>query len=99
MIEFYELCVYIGGILFPISIIPQIYRAYKIKDLSNISYYWQLLFIIALILTLVYSLHGGLIPIIISSIIEIIFTIIIVCMKCYYNINNRNIDHNNPTSI
>ena len=92
----YELCGFIGGILFPISILPQVYKSYIEKDLSNISYYWQIIFIIALILTLIYSIHNGLWPVILSSIIEIILTIIIIGMKFYYNkFKEVNIDNTN----
>ena len=49
MINPYELCGFMGGLLFPISLIPQIYKSFKTKDLSSISYYWQFLFMTALI--------------------------------------------------
>ena len=84
MIDIYELLGFIGGLLFPISLIPQIYKSFKTKDLSGISYYWQILFIIALICGIIYSIHFELAPIYISSSIELLLMIILTIMKIVY---------------
>ena len=87
MINPYELCGFIGGLLFPISLIPQIYKSFKTKHLSSISYYWQFLFMTALMCQIIYSLHFELAPIYISSSIELLFMIILTIMKIVYERN------------
>ena len=84
MIDFYEICGFIAGLLFPLGLIPQIYKSYKTKDLKSISYYWQFIYLFALTCALIYSFHNQLVPIYISSLIEIIFMIILTVMKFIY---------------
>lgn len=86
--KYYELLGFISGILFPLSIIPQIYKSYKTKDLNDISYYWQFTFITALILALIYSIHFDLKPIYTSSFFELTMMLILTFMKFLYRNNN-----------
>ena len=86
MLNIYDICGFIAGLLFPLSLIPQIYKSYKTKNLDDISYYWQFIFILALLLALVYSFHYDLMPIYVSSSIELLFMVILTSMKfCYRN--------------
>jgi len=89
---FYESLGFISGILFPLSLTPQIYKSYKTKDLSDISYYWQLLYVFSLTLVILYSTHFDLKPIYLSSIFELILMIILIFMKFIYT--NNKIDTN-----
>ena len=45
---------YIGGVVLSVCLIPQIYKVYKTKQVENISYLWQLLYIIGVCLHLYY---------------------------------------------
>jgi len=51
--------------------VPQIYKVYNTKDASNISYSWQILYLIGFIPHLIYGIYYDLIP----TIIEIVFKI------------------------
>jgi MtN3 and saliva related transmembrane protein len=84
MIDFYELCGYSSGVLFALSLIPQVYKSYKSKDLEDISYGWQFLLIFALSLSLIYSFHKDLKPVYISSLMELFFMLLLVFMKIKY---------------
>ena len=84
MIDFYEFCGYGAGILFALSLIPQVYKSYKSKDLEDISYGWQFLLLFALALSLVYSFHKNLQPVYISTLMELFFMILLVIMKIKY---------------
>ena len=70
MIDIYETCGYLAAILFASSLIPQLYKSCKSKNLVDISYGWQAIYIIAIILGLIYSIHKDLPPIYLSSSIE-----------------------------
>jgi len=89
MIDIYELCGYSAGILFASSLIPQVYKSCKTKELDDISIIWQLIFIIALILGIIYSYHKNLKPIYICSFIELFLMILLLSMKIIFNYNNH----------
>jgi MtN3 and saliva related transmembrane protein len=76
--DIYELCGYSAGILFASSLIPQVYKSFKTKELNDISIIWQLIFILALVLGIIYSYHNNLKPIYICSFIELILMIILL---------------------
>ena len=84
MLDIYESCGYGAGVLFTLSLMPQIYKSYKTKNMNDISFGWQFIFIMALIMSLVYSFHEELAPIYISSSIELVFMIILLIMKIIY---------------
>ena len=97
MFDIYETCGYLAGILFASSLIPQLYKSRKSKNLDNISYGWQAIFIIAIILGLIYSIHKDLPPVYLSSSVELIFMITLAILKYYYR--NANViipDVENP---
>ena len=92
MIDFYESCGYLAGILFASSLIPQLYKACKTKRLDDISLVWQCIFIIAIILGLIYAIHNNLKPVYISSSVELCFMIILLIMKLCYRDTVENIE-------
>jgi len=92
MIDLYETCGYLAGILFATALIPQLYRSCKTKVLDDISFVWQFIFIIASAMGLIYSIHNDLKPIYISSIVELLFMIILVILKLIYNKSGDDID-------
>ena len=95
MIDIYETCGYMAGILFASSLVPQLYKSCCSKNLDDISYGWQAIFILAIILGLIYSIHKDLPPVYLSSSVELIFMIILIIMKYYYR-DNKVLDIENP---
>ena len=87
-----------GGLVLSVCLIPQIYKVIKTKKTEDISYIWQLMYIIGLILNLIYSLHYYLIPIYIPTIIELFFIIILTLLKCVYT-RNKAIVHPTPDQV
>ena len=67
---------YSGGIVLSLCLIPQIYTIYKSKDVDNISYLWQILYILGVSLHLYYAIYYNLLPIYIPSIIELCLILI-----------------------
>jgi MtN3 and saliva related transmembrane protein len=88
MLDFYELCGYGAGILFASGFIPQIYKSYKTKNMDDISYGWQFIFMAGVILGIIYSVHKNLPPIYICSFIELVFMIVLIIMKVVYGIKD-----------
>ena len=84
MFDIYEFCGYAAGIFFAGSRVPQVHKSYVTKDMDDISCGWQLLLIIALLMSLVYSIHMDLPPVYISTLLELIFMITLVIMKFMY---------------
>ena len=62
---------YTGGIVLSICLLPQIIQIYKTKHVEDISYLWQILYIIGVSLHLYYGIAYNLLPIFIPSIIEL----------------------------
>jgi len=101
MIDIYELCGYVAGILFAGSLIPQLYKSYKTRILKDISLGYQGISIVASILVIIYAIHNDLKPVYISSITELSFMIILLVLKLYDiknpDIKKPDIDNiNNP---
>jgi len=83
---------YAGGGILSICLLPQIYKIYKTKQVDNISYLWQFLYILGISLHLYYGISYNLLPIYIPSIIELFFIILLVFLKVVYTNNDRNIN-------
>ena len=81
----YETFGYISGFLFAGSLIPQLYKSCKTKQLNDISYYWQLTFLSGMVLMLIYSYHENLMPVFIPAAFELLFMSILLAMKLYYH--------------
>jgi MtN3 and saliva related transmembrane protein len=96
MFDLYEASGYGAGILFASGFIPQIYKSYKTKNLDDISYAWQFIFTIGIILGIIYSVHNDLKPIYICSSIELCFMIILIIMKYLYTNSSQEKDNENP---
>lgn len=75
----------IGGCMLSVCLVPQIYKVYTTKEVENISYYWQALYLTGLIVHLIYGIYYDLIPIYVPTIIEIIFLNILICLKYFYS--------------
>ena len=82
---------YSGGIVLSICLLPQIYKIYKTKDVDNISYLWQIMYIIGISLHLYYAISYDLLPIYIPTIIELFCVLILIFLKVIYTKNNRTI--------
>ena len=78
----------IGGCMLSVCLTPQIYKIYKTKDVENISYLWQSLYLLGLIPHMAYGLYYDLIPIYVPAIIEIFFLLILIYLKCLYRKKN-----------
>jgi uncharacterized protein with PQ loop repeat len=75
---------YSGGMILSICLVPQIYQIIKTKQVDNISYLWQFMYIVGISLHLFYAVYLELLPIYIPTIIELIFIITLTIMKFIY---------------
>ena len=94
--DVYDICGYTAGILFASGFIPQVYKSYKTKNMDDISYAWQFIFLTAVMLGIIYSVHKNLPPIYLCSSVELLFMIILIFMKVYYEKCEKNVDVENP---
>lgn len=87
----YEIIGLIGGLIFPICLIPQLTKTYKRKAADDLSLVWLLMTIVALILHLIYALAEELLPLYIPLTFELFEMLILVGMKRKYDaINYQN---------
>lgn len=76
---------YSAGIILSICLVPQIYKIYKTKHVDNISYSWQILYIVGISLHLYYAIYYNLLPIYIPTIIELILIIFLMYLTVIYS--------------
>ena len=93
--DIYELFGYSSGFLFAISLVPQLYKSCKTKQLDDMSYLWQLIFLTGMILNLIYSYQKNLKPVFIPASFEASFMLILFLMKIYYDNQNKRINSTN----
>ena len=93
----YEIFGYSSGFLFAFSLIPQVYKSYKTKQLRDFSIIYQIVFLSGMILMLIYSIHDDLKPIYIPASCEAFLMFKLFCMKLYYrkneSINDKDIEN------
>lgn len=94
--DIYDICGYTAGVLFASGFIPQIHKSYKTKNMEDISYAWQFIFLTGVILGIIYSVHKNLPPIYLCSSVELVCMLILICMKTYYEKCDKISDIENP---
>ena len=76
---------YAGGVILSICLIPQIIKIYKTKQVENISYYWQFLYLLGISLHLYYGIHYNLLPIYIPTILELFLVLLLLYLTYIYS--------------
>ena len=89
---------YVGGIILSICLAPQIYTIIKTKEVDNISYLWQFMYIIGIISHLFYGVYYNLLPIYIPSIIELCLIFFLLFLKVRYQKKNNTNNTKNLTN-
>ncbi|KAL7754282.1 hypothetical protein RI367_000263 [Sorochytrium milnesiophthora] len=74
-----------GGIVLALCLIPQIWKVWRTKSAQDISYWWQAMYTVGLIITLAYLVRLNAIAGYVSVSIEILFALQLVGMKMYYD--------------
>jgi len=81
---------YSGGVVLSVCLIPQIYTIYKSKEVENISYIWQIMYIIGISLHLYYAIYYNLLPIYVPTIVELFLILILLRFKIIYRKKKSN---------
>ena len=75
---------YIAGTLTTLSFVPQVARAWKLKETRDLSPAMLLLFALGVLLWTLYGLWTGSMPIIAANIITFILILVLLWMKVKY---------------
>lgn len=75
---------YIAGALTTLSFLPQVIRAWKLKETRDLSLAMLLLFALGIFLWTFYGIWTGSMPIIVANIITFILILILLGMKIKY---------------
>ena len=75
---------YIAGTLTTISFVPQVIRAWKLKETRDLSLAMLLLFALGVLLWTVYGVWTGSVPIIAANIITFVLILVLLWMKVRY---------------
>ena len=76
---------YIAGTLTTISFVPQVVRAWKLKETRDISLAMLLLFAAGILLWTVYGIWTGSLPIIAANVITFFLILLLLGMKIRYH--------------
>ena len=75
---------YIAGTLTTISFVPQVARAWKLKETRDISLAMLLLFTAGILLWTIYGIWTGSLPIIAANVITFVLVLLLLGMKMRY---------------
>jgi MtN3 and saliva related transmembrane protein len=75
---------YIAGALTTMSFIPQVIRAWKLKETRDLSLVMLLLFALGVLLWTIYGVWTGSVPIIAANVITFILILVLLFMKIKY---------------
>lgn len=75
---------YFAGILTTISFVPQVIRAWKLKEMRDLSLAMLLLFALGVLLWTLYGVWTGSMPIIAANVITFILVLVLLWMKIKY---------------
>jgi MtN3 and saliva related transmembrane protein len=75
---------YIAGALTTLSFVPQVARAWKLKETRDLSLAMLLLFALGVLLWTLYGVWTGSLPIITANIVTFILILVLLWMKIKY---------------
>ena len=75
---------YIAGTLTTLSFVPQVARAWKLKETRDLSLAMLLLFALGVLLWTLYGVWTGSLPIIAANIVTFILILVLLWMKIKY---------------
>ena len=81
---------YLGAIFLTITLLPQLYYTYKLKNADNISIYFLLLQIKTCSLFLTYGILLGELPLILANTLVLLQSFILFFLKIHYSRKNKN---------
>jgi len=74
-----------GGVVIALSLVPQIYRTLRTKSTKDISYGYQIVYIVGLAAVVYYSLAMQLVPVYIPAIFELSCILLLTALKIYFD--------------
>jgi MtN3 and saliva related transmembrane protein len=75
---------YIAGTLTTLSFVPQVARAWKLKETRDLSLAMLLLFALGVLLWTLYGVWTGSLPVIAANIVTFILIVVLLWMKIKY---------------
>lgn len=79
-----QLTGYLAGFVIAVSLMPQVWKAWKTKSTTDISLLWNAIYIFGLLLFFIYGIGIREMPIIVMNTIEIILAISLIVAKLIY---------------
>ena len=92
MIDSTQVVGYLGALFLTITLLPQLYHTYKLKNADNISIYFLLLQIKTCSLFLTYGILLRELPLILANTIVLLQSFILFFLKIYYGRKKNDIN-------
>lgn len=75
---------YVAGALTTLSFVPQVVKAWKMRETRDLSLAMLVLFAVGVILWTLYGIWVGSLPIIAANIITFALILVLLCLKLWY---------------
>lgn len=75
----------IGGFLISLSLLSQIHKVYSTKSAKDLSYVWQAIYLIGLVMHLQYGYYYDLYPIYVPGTFELFMVFVLIYLKYKYD--------------
>lgn len=85
MSEAYKIIGMLGSFVISSALVPQMHKVYRTKSAKDISFTFQFLYVVGLLMILVYGFGESLWPIYIPASIEMVAALSLLVMKLHYD--------------
>lgn len=76
-----EILGYVGGIVLAVALLPQVLHTYRTRSTADISYSWQIIYLLGLVLNFVYFVLVGAVAAWVTLTVEMTFASCLLAMK------------------
>ncbi|EGZ04724.1 hypothetical protein PHYSODRAFT_343018 [Phytophthora sojae] len=87
--EAFQIVGFLGSLLLAASLVPQMMKLYKTKSAKDISYSYQISYVVGLAMIVAYGFGRWLWPVYIPATIELSAALVVFSMKLYYDWQDR----------
>ena len=87
----------VGGMIISLSLVPQLYKTYRMKNATNISYTYQTIYIVGCTMINIYALYTRIWIIYVPCLVEQVLIVTLTLMKVRYDGirgNHHNLNEN-----
>uniref|UniRef100_A0A7S1Y593 Adenosylmethionine decarboxylase n=1 Tax=Grammatophora oceanica TaxID=210454 RepID=A0A7S1Y593_9STRA len=99
-VDYIEIIGYVGGVVLAVALVPQVIKSWKEKSTADISYSWQVIYIVGLWLNFAYFILVDAVAAWVTLLFEIVCAHLLVLLKLRFDgCSTRSRGHKNSTDM